>query len=608
LPLDEITLANPRTAEQVIYKVASGTKGPRATSAGHPYLFKHSLVRDAAYGTLLRQTRRALHARIAETLQSQFADVAERQPELLARHCSEAGLIEKAAALWGRAGQRSLERSALVEATEQLARALTQIATLPATPALRREQVKLQVALITPLMHVKGYAAPETKAAAERARVLIEQAEALGEPPDDPLLLFSILYSFWTTSFVAFKGDALRELASQFLALAEKQRASVPLMIGHRMMGSVLHTGAFAEGRAQEQQMPHDLAFALAGLGGFNAHGAGFLAAADKAGVVPDIVTATSGQILVVADWLLNKDLRAGLIDPERESNPFAQISTALFGYPGVFRPAYSDGLARFFKPPESGDSLIDFFADRFLPAQEYVPTRSDKLLARIASVLNGGHKNGSDVGIVFNAYDPFRGEGFLYGNDTARALLPGSKALPRAPSSPNALYHQSGEFEATILPITVDAIKSALWLSLYGFDGLPNGQMDGAYYRSCIVSELHPFATVIVARPLANGWIGRRPGNWFDIQDWQCEMWFSVGYKAEVEGLKRINDLIMHGYLKQPNFKLIRLIEIEPPTPAGYFNFFVERDQVYDAAYAAAANVFTSLQAEQKADTGPSA
>src|SRR5262249_19863543 len=181
---------------------------------------------------------------------SQFADVAERQPELLARHCNEAEQIEKAAALWGKAGLRSLERSALVEATEQLDRALTQIATLPATSALRREQIKLQVALITPLMHVKGYAAPETKAAAERARVLIEQAEVLGEPSDDPLLLFSVLFSFWTTSFVAFKGDALRELASQFLALAEKQTATVPLMIGHRMMGSVLHTGAFAEGRA----------------------------------------------------------------------------------------------------------------------------------------------------------------------------------------------------------------------------------------------------------------------------------------------------------------------------------------------------------------------
>jgi predicted ATPase len=76
------------------------------------YLFKHALVQDAAYGTLLREPRRALHARIAETLESQFTDVAENQPELLARHCTEAGQIEKAAGLWGKAGQRSLERSA----------------------------------------------------------------------------------------------------------------------------------------------------------------------------------------------------------------------------------------------------------------------------------------------------------------------------------------------------------------------------------------------------------------------------------------------------------------------------------------------------------------
>ena len=173
------------------------------------YLFKHALVQDAAYGTLLREPRRALHARIAETLESQFAEIAENQPELLARHCTEAGLIEKAAGLWGKAGQRSLERSALVEAAEQLTRALDQIATLPATPALRREQIKLQVALITPLIHVKGYAAPETKAAAERARLLIEQAEALGEPPEDPLLLFSVLYGFWVANFVAFNGDVM---------------------------------------------------------------------------------------------------------------------------------------------------------------------------------------------------------------------------------------------------------------------------------------------------------------------------------------------------------------------------------------------------------------
>jgi len=127
------------------------------------YLFKHALVQEAAYDTLLREPRRTLHARIAEALESQFADIAQSQPELLARHCTEAGQIEKAAGLWANAGQRSLERSALVEAAEQLTRALAQIAVLPATPALRREQIKLQVTLIAPLIDVKGFDAPETK-------------------------------------------------------------------------------------------------------------------------------------------------------------------------------------------------------------------------------------------------------------------------------------------------------------------------------------------------------------------------------------------------------------------------------------------------------------
>src|SRR5262249_3946668 len=120
----------------------------------------------------------------------------ERQPELLARHCAEAGLIEKAAGLWAKAGDRSLERAALPEAAEQLNRALSLIASLPSTPALRREEIKLQVALIAPLMHFRGYGAAETKAAALRARTLIEQAEARGEAPEDLLLLFSVLYSF----------------------------------------------------------------------------------------------------------------------------------------------------------------------------------------------------------------------------------------------------------------------------------------------------------------------------------------------------------------------------------------------------------------------------
>jgi predicted ATPase len=219
------------------------------------YLFKHALVQDAAYGTLLRQPRRALHVRIAEAIESRFPDIANSQPDLLARHYSEAGLIDKAASLWGKAGLRSLERSALVEAAEQLTRSLAQIATLPSTPALRREEIRLQAALVAPLMHTKGYAAPEAKDAVERARLLIEQAEALGEPPEDPLLLFSVLYGLLATNFVAFNGDAVCKLATEILALAEKQGTTAPLMIGHRIMGSsLLMTGDIAEGRAHYDQ------------------------------------------------------------------------------------------------------------------------------------------------------------------------------------------------------------------------------------------------------------------------------------------------------------------------------------------------------------------
>jgi hypothetical protein len=112
-------------------------------------------------------------------------------------------VTERAALLWGKAGQRSVEHSALVEAVAQLTRALDQIASLPTTPALRRDEIKLQVAIITPLVHVKEFAATETQAAVERARLLIEQAEALGETPEDPFLVFSVLYGSWVASYVS---------------------------------------------------------------------------------------------------------------------------------------------------------------------------------------------------------------------------------------------------------------------------------------------------------------------------------------------------------------------------------------------------------------------
>ena len=119
---------------------------------------------------------------------------------MLARHCSEAGQPEKAASVWSKAGRRSLSRSALVEAAEQLSRALNLIAALPETAVLRRERITLQIELANALIHTKGHAAPETRAVFAQARALVQQAESLGEETDDPLVLFAVLYGFWVAA------------------------------------------------------------------------------------------------------------------------------------------------------------------------------------------------------------------------------------------------------------------------------------------------------------------------------------------------------------------------------------------------------------------------
>lgn len=301
--------------------------------------------------------------------------------------------------------------------------------------------------------------------------------------------------------------------------------------------------------------MATDLAFALAGLGGFNAHGAGFLTAAGELGVTPDLVTATSGQIIVLGEWLRGTDLKAFLIDPRRPHGPLGTLLTAYAGDPGIFRPAVAEYWRRWTRWPATPSE----WAATLFPAQEYVPLRSAAYLEGIARLLDA-----APFGVVFNAYDPRRGTGVLFGNPAAGPLW------------------SDGELR----PITGEAIAAALWLSLYGFEGLPGGVMDGAYQRPCIVAELHDFARIYAVRPLAQGWRGRVPASWFDVQDWQYEMWFSAGYEAEVADMRRINRLIDEGALSDPRYRRIDLIEVATDHPAGYFNYFTERPQVFDAAY----------------------
>ena len=180
-PWDEGTLQ--RGLQQLVEAEFLYQRGlpPQAT-----YLFKHALIQEAAYQSLLRSTRQQYHQRIAQVLEERFPEVVETQPELLAHHYTEAGLTDQAVDYWQRAGQRAGERSANQEAISQLTTALALLRTLPPTPARAQQELLVQTTLGPALMALKGQAAPEVEHAYARARELCQQ---LGEPPQ----LFPVL-------------------------------------------------------------------------------------------------------------------------------------------------------------------------------------------------------------------------------------------------------------------------------------------------------------------------------------------------------------------------------------------------------------------------------
>jgi predicted ATPase len=152
--------------------VASELVFQRGTPPEGVYSFKHALVQDAAHGSLLRSARQQLHAQIADALETLFPELLDTQPELFAQHYAEAGLVEKSVTYWGKAGHRSVARSAMAEAAAQFHRGLDQLALLPDDAARQRQELELWSAQGAVLQAVKGYAAPETGHAYSRAREL----------------------------------------------------------------------------------------------------------------------------------------------------------------------------------------------------------------------------------------------------------------------------------------------------------------------------------------------------------------------------------------------------------------------------------------------------
>ena len=212
------------------------------------YLFKHALVQDAAYSTLLRNRRQQLHARIAATLEGQFPEIVETQPELMARHCAEAGLVEKAVGYWTLAGEWAVKRDANAEATRHFRRALELLEKQPETAERSEAELKVLTKLGPALQQTRGFGAPEVETAYLRARELCKQ---LGEPVE----LFQALWGLWLNSVGRQRWDMARPIADELLTVAQRlDDRALLLEAHHAMCPTTLWVGDPQEARTHGEQ------------------------------------------------------------------------------------------------------------------------------------------------------------------------------------------------------------------------------------------------------------------------------------------------------------------------------------------------------------------
>jgi predicted ATPase len=227
-PLDEPTLQNGLT--QLVEAELLYQRGlpPQAT-----YLFKHALIQDTAYQSLLKSKRQQLHQQIAHVLADRFPEMVETQPELLAHHYTEAGLPAQAIPYWQKAGERANQRSAYVEAVAHLTKGLELLTSLPDHPNRIQQELTLQVALGAALFPVKGYTAPDVEQTYSRARELCQQ---LGEIPQ----LFPVLWSLVVFYNNRAEFRTSREVAEQLLRLAQSVQNQELLSSAHGSLGWTL--------------------------------------------------------------------------------------------------------------------------------------------------------------------------------------------------------------------------------------------------------------------------------------------------------------------------------------------------------------------------------
>ena len=212
------------------------------------YSFRHAMIRDAAYESLLRSKRRQYHRKIAEVLRERFAETVAAQPELLAGHFAEGGLVEEAVPYWQRAGQRALERSANQEAIRHLTKGLELLNGLPETPEHLQQELLLRVTLGAAVMVAKGFASLEAQSVYARARKLCQQV------PETPLV-FQVFWGLWVSHASRAEHREARELGEECLRFAQAAQNPALLLQAHHALGvSILLLGELTQGLDHLQQ------------------------------------------------------------------------------------------------------------------------------------------------------------------------------------------------------------------------------------------------------------------------------------------------------------------------------------------------------------------
>ncbi len=375
---------------------------------------------------------------------------------------------------------------------------------------------------------------------------------------------------------------------------------------------------------ANDTKQP-SIAFALGGLGGSNAHAAGFLAAAqdlardcnpsseDK--FIPldrlKFISCTSGAIRWTAAYLSGKTLRTEIYNEVENAKLAAQLPRSSFfdpwrapvlaslvGLPNIFEPTrtayarhFQERLWGFFdrqspwflSVPTSWDEVWDLL----LPAQQLVPVFRQETFDEIAEIFNGQ----KSIGIAFNTFNPQSDTEYLHVNTTALEMIKEyDKGADFGARHKNTVYKE----------IDSEYVRAALWLLQYGFKEKFGDEhlIDGAYYRDVILKELTFAERIYIPRPINPRWLGRMPRNLLETEDMKIELWFGGGYHRQYRMIEQANEWL-EGHKgwqltridgvpdeEAANYTEIDLVEVPVATQRGFFDYFLEDVEVFERAY----------------------